>query len=58
MRLETTMVPLGTMPNGLQGTPEGLWVIDQGTDEVYLLDGNLEHVRTVATVSQHSSGVQ
>ena len=28
----------GPKPNGLQASEEGLWVIDQGNNYVYLLD--------------------
>lgn len=45
-------------PNGLQATPEGLWVIDQHDLYVYLLDwrdGSL--LRRFPTATHHSSGI-
>ena len=35
--LDTAIAPPATMPNGLQATDEGLWVIDQATEEIRLL---------------------
>ena len=51
MRLETTVTPPATMPNGLQGTDEGLWVCDQATDDLFLLDDDLQLVRLVHTTA-------
>jgi DNA-binding beta-propeller fold protein YncE len=48
----------GPQPNGLQATPEGLWVIDQEDLNVYLLDwqtgGATKHF---PTATYHSSGI-
>ena len=57
MRLETRDAAPGHMPNGLQVSDEGLWVADQITDEVHLLDSNLEIVRSIPTPSENSSGL-
>ena len=57
MRLETTLAPPATMPNGLQASEEGLWVIDQGTEEIRLLDANLNPVRTIPTTAENASGL-
>ncbi len=57
MRLETTITPAATMPNGLQGTDDGLWVCDQATDDLYLLDDDLQIVRTVRSTAENSSGL-
>ncbi len=57
MRLETTVTPHATMPNGLQGTDEGLWVCDQATDDLFLLDDDLQFVRLVHTTAENSSGL-
>src|SRR6202171_6560827 len=49
----------GKMPNGLQATPEGLWVIDQiDPNDMYLLgyaDGRV--LRKIPTRALHSSGI-
>jgi streptogramin lyase len=49
----------GQQPNGLQATPEGLWVLDQvDPNEVYLLrysDGAI--LRQFGTRSKHGSGI-
>jgi streptogramin lyase len=49
----------GEQPNGLQATPQGLWVLDQvDPNEVYLLrylDGSV--VRQFGTRSHHGSGI-
>jgi streptogramin lyase len=49
----------GDQPNGLQATPQGLWVLDQvDPNEVYLLryaDGSI--VRQFSTRSHHGSGM-
>ena len=45
------------MPNGLQSTDDGLWVCDQATDDLYLLDQDLSLVRTLRTTSENSSGI-
>ena len=57
MRLDTTITPSATMPNGLQGTDDGLWVCDQATDDLYLLDDDLQIVRTLRTTAENSSGL-
>ena len=57
MKLETTITPPATMPNGLQGTDDGLWVCDQATDDLYLLDDDLQIVRTVRSTAENSSGL-
>lgn len=57
MKLETTLSPGGTMPNGLQGTDEGLWVMDQATDDVWLLDDNLSVVKSFSTPTENGSGI-
>ena len=45
------------MPNGLQATCQGLWVADQATDNLYLLDDDLRPLREVPTVAENSSGL-
>ena len=45
------------MPNGLQWTDEGLFVMDQYTDNVYVLDEDGRVARTVASVTENGSGI-
>ncbi len=48
----------GPQPNGLQATPEGLWVIDQEDLNVYLLDWQAgSATKHFPTATYHSSGI-
>jgi streptogramin lyase len=49
----------GGMPNGLQATPEGLWVIDQiDPNDIYLLDyADGRELLKLPTRALHSSGI-
>ncbi len=48
----------GPKPNGLQATGEGLWVIDQGNNFVYLLDWNDGRtIKSFETDTDKSSGI-
>jgi DNA-binding beta-propeller fold protein YncE len=48
----------GPKPNGLQATDEGLWVVDQGNDFVYLLDWNDGRIiKSFKTDTDKSSGI-
>src|SRR5260370_2898398 len=45
-------------PNGLESTPEGLWVGEQTTDRAYLLDWKTGKVlKKVDTESSNTSGI-
>ncbi|HTW30530.1 MAG TPA: hypothetical protein VMD76_02565 [Candidatus Sulfotelmatobacter sp.] len=45
-------------PNGLQATPEGLWIIDQGTGNyAYLVDYKGKVLRSFETETDKSSGI-
>ncbi|MCH8102918.1 MAG: hypothetical protein IIB28_07175, partial [Chloroflexi bacterium] len=44
-------------PNGLQWTDEGLWVMDQWTDDAYLLSEQGDVIKTFGTVTENASGV-
>jgi hypothetical protein len=58
--LGKTQKEMGTpcqMPNGLQWTDEGLFVMDQLTDNVYLLDERGRVLRTIHTVTENGSGI-
>jgi sugar lactone lactonase YvrE len=45
------------MPNGLQWTVDGLYVMDQLTDNVYVLDHKGKLVRTIHTPTENGSGI-
>ena len=48
----------GPTPNGLQATPDGLWILDQGENRAYLVrfeDGKV--LRALETESAHGSGI-
>ena len=55
---ETVYKSPGPHPNGLQATAEGLWVMDQGNNRVYLInykDGKI--LREFATEADKASGI-
>ena len=45
------------MPNGLQWTDEGLFVMDQKTDNVYVVDEKGNLLRTISTPTANGSGI-
>jgi hypothetical protein len=45
------------MPNGLQWTDEGLFVMDQKTDNVYVVDETGKLLRTIPTPTANGSGI-
>ena len=45
------------MPNGLQWTDEGLFVMDQKTDNVYVVDETGRLLRTINTPTANGSGI-
>jgi len=44
-------------PNGLETSPEGLWIGEQYTDRAYLVDWNGKVLRSVQTESSNTSGI-
>jgi hypothetical protein len=57
-KVETVFKSPGPKPNGLQATPEGLWIIDQGDNKAYLVsynDGKV--VREFLTDADRASGI-
>src|SRR4051812_35740552 len=38
VKVETVFKSPGPHPNGLQATADGLWILDQGDNHVYLVD--------------------
>lgn len=45
------------MPNGLQATDDGIWVVDQKTDDVLLVDGGGNLLRRLRTETENGSGI-
>lgn len=45
------------MPNGLQGTREGLWIVDQETDDVLLVETKGKLLRRLKTETENGSGI-
>lgn len=57
-RVERLFKTPGPQPNGLQATPEGLWILDQNTNHASLVsysDGKV--IRDLATESDRGSGI-
>ena len=47
----------GPQPNGMQATAAGLWILDQGTNEVHLVSYEGDVLKTLATGSDRGSGI-
>ena len=56
-RFEPMFTAPCTMPNGLQATDEGIWMVDQKTDDVLLVDGDGRTVRRLKTETENGSGI-
>lgn len=57
-KVETVYDSPGPKPNGLQATDDGLWIIDQGDDHVYLVDYKTGNVlRDLKTDADKASGI-
>ena len=57
MKLVETFRSPDRMPNGLQWTDQGLFVMDQFSDNVYVLDDEGGLVRTITTPTENGSGI-
>ena len=47
----------GPQPNGMQATEDGLWIIDQRSNEIHLVSYDGEVIKTLATGSDRGSGI-
>jgi sugar lactone lactonase YvrE len=56
-RIEFFMQAPCQMPNGLQATKDGLWIVDQLTDDAILVDRRGKVLRRFFTESENASGV-
>lgn len=57
LTIETLFAAPGPQPNGLQATAEGLWILDQGTNEIHLVAYTGDVLRGFATASDRGSGI-
>lgn len=57
VRVETAFKSPGPKPNGMQATPEGLWLLDQGDNRAYLVDTRGKLLRALDTDSKAGSGI-
>ncbi|MBG82131.1 MAG: hypothetical protein FI699_07135 [SAR202 cluster bacterium] len=57
MKTQKQMQTPCEMPNGLQWTDEGLFVMDQKTDNVYVVDETGNIIRTIYTPTANGSGI-
>src|SRR5689334_11895462 len=57
-KVETGFKSPGPQPNGLQAAKEGLWIIDQGDNHVYLVSyENGKAIRGLPTGADKASGI-
>lgn len=56
-KIETVFDAPGPQPNGMQATPEGLWILDQVTNQVSLVSYEGEVLKTFDTESDRGSGI-
>jgi streptogramin lyase len=54
---ETRFYAPGPHPNGMQATPEGLWILDQHTNQVSLVSYDGGVLKTLDTASDRGSGI-
>jgi streptogramin lyase len=47
----------GPHPNGMQATPEGLWILDQETNAIHLVSYTGDVLRELPTASDRGSGI-
>jgi hypothetical protein len=57
MKAVSTFNPPCEMPNGLQWTGDGLYVMDQLTDDVFVIDGAGKVLRSLHTPTENGSGI-
>lgn len=58
LKVETVFKSPGPKPNGLQGTADGLWILDQGDNRAYLVRyENGKVLRALDTQSKAGSGI-
>jgi len=55
--IETVFKAPGPQPNGMQATADGLWILDQITNQVHLVSYTGEVLKTLETASEKGSGI-
>jgi streptogramin lyase len=55
--IETIFEAPGPQPNGMQATSEGLWILDQNTNELHLVSYEGKILKTLVTASDRGSGI-
>ena len=55
--IETLFNAPGPQPNGMQATPDGLWILDQVTNQVSLISYSGNVLKTLDTESDKGSGL-
>jgi streptogramin lyase len=55
--IETLFNTPGPQPNGMQATADGLWILDQITNQLHLVSYSGEVLKTLETASDKGSGV-
>jgi streptogramin lyase len=56
-KIEKVFESPGSQPNGMQATAEGLWILDQKTNQVSLVSYEGEVLKTFDTASDRGSGI-
>lgn len=56
-RIEKVFDAPGPHPNGMQATPDGLWLLDQQTNQVSLVTGEGRVLKTLQTAADRGSGI-
>src|SRR4051812_12050549 len=56
-RIEKQFDAPGPQPNGMQATAEGLWILDQRTNQAQLVSWEGRVLRTLETDSDRGSGI-
>src|SRR5437763_3812687 len=57
VRIEKVFDSPGPHPNGMQATPDGLWILDQHTNQLSLVSYGGEVLKTLDTASDRGSGI-
>jgi hypothetical protein len=55
--VETIFKSPGPTPNGLQATPDGLWILDAGDNKIYLVQYDGKVIRSAQTEATVGSGI-
>ncbi|MBI2952071.1 hypothetical protein HYY27_08250, partial [bacterium] len=56
-KIEKVFDAPGPHPNGLQATPDGMWILDQHSNQVHLVSYDGKVLKALDTASDRGSGV-